>query len=228
MTITDLPDDAVGIRVAEAVSFAAPYLIEKLLKNSIVDTADEAEALFREVKRYFVLTDLDQDRAWNMYSLRVDEVWHQFILFTRQYTEYCHQFFGRYIPHNPSNAPKPEHSARHLESTTFEQFHDRYEELFGEPLPTVWYDEETVTLNRRLHGRWAGPLTVRAADGMVELLNDRDVPVFAVNDLAREALEFIASTGAFYVRELPGDLHDDEKIGLAAALVECKVLRAAS
>ena len=48
-----------------------------------------------------------------------------------------------------------------------------------------------------------------------------------VNDIARDALEFISCTGAFYVRELPGVLTDEEKVGLVATLVEHRVLRVA-
>jgi hypothetical protein len=215
--------------VADVVAYQAPYLIEKLLKNCVVDTAEEGEDLFREVKRYLVLADLDKHKSWNMYSLRVDEAWHQFILFTRQYIEFCQRYFGRYLQHNPSNAPKPEaQCSRPNEKTTFDEFHARYREVFGEPLPHVWYDENTVTLDRRLFSRWAGPLTVRPAGDVVELLNAEGTSLFAVNDLARHALEFIAHTGAFYVRELPGGLDDEEKVALAAALVACKVLRAAS
>jgi hypothetical protein len=83
-------------------------------------------------------------------------------------------------------------------------------------------------LHRRLFSRWSGPLAVRTAGDMVELIGEQGVPLFAVNDLAREALEFVVATGAFYVRELPGDLDDEEKVALAAALVESRVLRAAS
>jgi hypothetical protein len=52
--------------------------------------------------------------------------------------------------------------------------------------------------------------------------------LFALKDLARDPLEFIARTGAFYVRELPGSLDDEETVALAAALVQCKVFRCAS
>lgn len=227
MTIADIAAPELDSRIDDILAFEAPYLIEKLLKNAVVDSAEEADELFREVKRYLVLAKLDRDRSWNMYSLRIDEVWHQFILFTRQYTEFCNRFFGRYVPHNPSNAPKVT-LARPVESTTFEQFYARYLEVFAEPLPAVWYDETTVALNRRLFSRWAGPLAVRTDGDMVELLNSSGVVLFAVNDVARPALEFIVDTGAFYVRELPGGLEDDEKLALATVLVECKVLRSAS
>lgn len=227
MTITEVPAPEADSALDDIFAFEAPYLIEKLIKNSIVDTTDEAEELFREVKRYLFLCDQDDYRVWNMYSLRVDEAWHQFILFTRQYIEFSERYFGRYVPHNPSNAPKVD-TDRPVEKTSFTQFCARYEELFGEPLPDIWFDEKYVTLDRRLFTRWAGPLTTRVDGEMVELRNaDGDV-LFAVNDLALPALEFIARTGAFYVRELPGGLDDDEKVALATALVESRVLRSAS
>jgi len=51
---------------------------------------------------------------------------------------------------------------------------------------------------------------------------------FSVDSIAREAVTFIATTGAFYVRELPGDLTDEERIAIAATLVEQRLLRVAS
>ena len=41
----------------------------------------------------------------------------------------------------------------------------------------------------------------------------------AANVLTEDALEFVAHTGAFYAREWAGNLSDDEKVELAAALV---------
>ena len=63
---------------------------------------------------------------------------------------------------------------------------------------------------------------------MVDLLDANGRLRLSVNDLAREAIAFIARTGAFYVRELPGDLSDEEKIAIIATLVEYKLLRVAS
>ena len=46
--------------------FEAPYLIEKLVKDRIVDTAEEAEALFAEAKKFLILSHSDTDVSWGM------------------------------------------------------------------------------------------------------------------------------------------------------------------
>ena len=80
-----------------SLSFDAPYLTEKLVKEHICTSEGEAQALFREVKRYLFLNRTDQSKVWEMYSLRIDEVWHQFVLFTRQYIDFCRRYYGAYL-----------------------------------------------------------------------------------------------------------------------------------
>lgn len=212
---------------ASALAFEAPYLIEKLLKDHVVETSSEAEALFREVKRYLVLTASDPSVAWGMYSLRIDQIWHQFILFTREYIEYCRSHFGKYIQHAPSTAP----AVKGLPETTpstLAMFEEKYELLFGEPLPDLWYDERNITLGQRIVNPGLGVFHVQADDDMVELLNKEGEAVFAVDLTARSALEFVARNGTFFVRELPGDLGDDQRIALVSTLVEFRFLKLAS
>ncbi|MGE0238986.1 MAG: hypothetical protein AB7F09_11455 [Parvibaculaceae bacterium] len=225
--MTDAPaaESLSPMKVLAALDYEAPFLIEKLVKDHIADTPEEAEALFAEVKRYLVIAALDSDKSWHMYSLRIDECWHQFILFTKQYTEFCKLHFGRYVPHAPSNSPDAGIAPK--QRTTFREFNARYQELFQSPLPEIWVDARNVTLNRRVHNDRQDRLELRVDDGMIEILNKDGEPVAAVNDLAGEALGFIGRTGAFYVRELPG-LDDEEKVALASMLVECRVLRLAS
>jgi hypothetical protein len=206
--------------------FDAPYLIAKLVKDRIVDTADEGEALFTEVKRFLILSYTDSDVSWSMYSARVDETWHQFVLFTSQYVDFCYRYFGEYLHHNPSNAPevpgRPE-----LKPSTFEGFRARYESFFGEPLPDVWLDDRSVSLSRRVINDNAGRSRVSVEGDMACLASPGGRVDIVVNDIARDALEFISCTGSFYVRELPGLLLDEEKVGLVATLVEHRVLRVA-
>jgi hypothetical protein len=212
--------------VIDALAYEAPFLTEKLLKARIAPTSGEAEALFLEAKKYLVLAQSDDTKIWQMHSLRVDEAWHQFILFTAQYADFCERFFGRYIHHSPSNAPKAE-KAKATPVASFAEFRARYEELFGSSLPDVWYDERNVTLERRLLNERAGLLTVRHEGEAIDLVAPDGEVLVSVNEVAREALAFVARTGAFHVRELPGDLSDDEKLALTATLVKYRILRVA-
>ncbi|HEX4792319.1 MAG TPA: hypothetical protein VH370_00920 [Humisphaera sp.] len=212
--------------VSEAMAYEAPFLIEKLLKEQIVATPEEAQVLFSEVKRYIILVYLDEKTSWEMYSRRIDEVWHQFVLYTREYTDFSNRFFGRYIHHSPGNAPEstPTGAAR----GSFEGFKARYGALFGVPLPSVWHDEANITTYRRVINHNVGGLTLRDGDGMIDLLDSTGNTLLSINELAREALAFICRTGAFYVRELPGALADEEKVALIETLVEYKLLRTGS
>jgi hypothetical protein len=210
--------------VFDALDFEAPYLVEKLSKDRIVDSAEQASALFTEVKRYLVLNQVDQTKSWKMYSLRVDEVWHQFVLFTVEYSAFCDKYFGHYAHHAPSNAPDPGFGHRAPEATLTE-FGDRYREIFGIELPDVWDDAAAVTPHRRILNDHAGQLELGSMDDMVDLIGRNGRVLFSVSEIARDALRFIAATGAFYVRELPGDLTDDEKVALIATLVDMKLIR---
>ena len=117
---------------ARSLTFEAPYLIEKLVKDRVCSDETEAQALFREVKRYFYLNRMDQSAVWEMYSLRIDEIWHQFVLFTRQYMDFCASYYGAYLPHSPSNAPEqPKQPGRTVPVASFEDFRAYYEKTFG-------------------------------------------------------------------------------------------------
>ncbi|MFF3305479.1 glycine-rich domain-containing protein [Streptomyces sp. NPDC002908] len=210
-----------------AVDFEAPYVIEKLVKDHIVDTVGEAERLFTEAKRFIVLSQSDPDVICEMYSVRVDEAWHQFILYTAEYMDFCQRFFGRYVPHSPNNAPQ-QPSTGDRERLTFDEFKARYEAMFGEPLPDVWYDQRNVTASRRVFHDTVTKVSISRHDGQCDLRDDAGDLVLSVNDLAHPALEFIARTAVFYVRELPGELTDEEKVALVEALLAARVLRPAS
>jgi hypothetical protein len=207
-----------------ALAYEAPFLIEKLLKEHVVETAAEGEMLFTEVKRFLILVHTNDSKIWDMYSLRVDEVWHQFILFTKQYMDFCQQFFGRYIPHSPSNAPESQIIGSD-EATSFEDFQRHYWELFSEDIPDVWYDEKSITLGRRVLNDHVGLLMLQdESNATVSLFTSSGKLLLSVNEFARDALTFIIQTGAFYVREVPG-LDEEEKVGLVATLIKYHILR---
>ena len=216
--------------VFDALTFQAPYVVERLVKDRVVGSVAEGEELFNEAKKYLVLSEVHRDLVVGMYSVRVDEAWHAFILYTDQYREFCKKYFGKYIGHAPTNAPEADdhdHDHQHRQELTFEEFREKYEDLFGEPLPDVWYNLRGVSPDRRVFCDLAGSMTVAQRDSVAELVDDTGDVVISVNDLALSALEFIARTGAFYVRELPGDLTDGEKVALIEGLMAAGAIRPA-
>lgn len=212
----------------DALSFEAPYVVERLVKDRVVGDPDEGRELFTEILRYLVLCGLHRDVVVGMFSARVDEAWHAFILYTTEYTDFCMRFFGRYVGHAPKNAP-PADTHDHLDrrELTFDEFRERYQNAFDEPLPDVWYDVRSITPARRVFNDSATNMTVTQHDSITELIDDCGTVILSANAIAYDALLFIAQTGAFYVRELPGGLTDDEKVNLIKTLTSWGLLRVA-
>ena len=211
----------------DILSYRAPFLIEKLLKDAIVENAEEGEQLFAEVKRWMLLVYADKSKIWEMYSFLIDEVWHQFILFTDEYMKFCNFYLGSYFPHYPGNAPGNDEKDQLIGS--FNEFQQLYRSFFQMELPAVWFDEKRITTQRRILNYNAGRLFVKEENGGgVNMTNSSGNILLSINLLARDAIAFIAATKAFYVRELPGDLTDEEKIMIVSSLVRFNVLRVAS
>ncbi|WP_462268051.1 glycine-rich domain-containing protein [Mucilaginibacter sp.] len=65
-------------------------------------TDNEAEDIFIETKKFLYLCQLPgifiPDEL-----LIVDEMWHNFILFTKVYHQFCQEHFGRYFHHLPAS-----------------------------------------------------------------------------------------------------------------------------
>ena len=218
-------------RLEEALAFNAPFVIDRLVKDRVADTPAFAEELFTEAKKYLVLCEATPDMTFGMCSAIVDEAWHAFILFTTEYTEYCRRYFGNYVHHSPADnyqtVDRTENAGRSPKEASFNEFRQRYEELYGHPLPAVWYDDGSVDPSRRVINDKAETLTVTVDDHTAHLSDDSGNTVLSVNEWASEALDFIARTPDFYVRELPGHLTGEEKAGVIAPLVRLGVLRLA-
>jgi hypothetical protein len=207
------------------LEFEAPYLEATLTRKGVVETAEQAAALFRELKRYLFLAK-HQRNALPMRSTLVDAAWHQFVLHTAEYAEFCGQRCGGYLHHVPQG-DRPDAAA--VEVLSNEAFGELYARHFG-PLPDVWYNERCLRPQTRLarcdpHERFHVELHAdRAA-----LVRERVQPelVCRTNLRAAPALEFIARHPMFLVRELGGLRGDPERVTLLAPLVEFGILEIA-
>ncbi|MED5245111.1 hypothetical protein [Priestia sp. LL-8] len=73
---------------------------------------DEVEWTFFEMKRYFLLNAVIKDVP--MFSAKVDEVWHEMIMFTVDYERFTDRFFNRFLHHQPNveTIPSPQPNKR--------------------------------------------------------------------------------------------------------------------
>lgn len=109
--VQDLVNDPLGGRTVEEVQEICsgpaaqqalahqplPFMIEKICAHQDL-TEDEALEVFEDTKRFLIAaTLLDRSLAP---SLPVDEVWHAWILFTKDYHDFC-DGLGGYIHHRP-------------------------------------------------------------------------------------------------------------------------------
>lgn len=65
--------------------------------------ADDAKALELECRRFMYLAVVVPNFELAP-TKPIDEYWHTFILFTREYDKFCHLLSGRYIHHKPLGA----------------------------------------------------------------------------------------------------------------------------
>jgi hypothetical protein len=64
----------------------------------------QREMVFDGLKEYFHLCNIAGRNMVAMPSQVVDDAWHEFILFTRQYNKFCQQALGRFLHHTPAEA----------------------------------------------------------------------------------------------------------------------------
>lgn len=102
---------------------------EKLLleKKLSPDKVDEAIVEFR---KYLALIALGHKKL-GMISPEVDEVWHTFILFTRDYAAFCEEVFGSFLHHQPAIPSQP------IGKKSRKRFLVAYRQEFGD-LPKIW------------------------------------------------------------------------------------------
>ncbi|WNF25051.1 hypothetical protein [Mesobacillus jeotgali] len=66
---------------------------------------DEFEWRLFELKRYFFLNSIMKSTP--MFSSKVDEVWHDMLMFTKQYEAFSERYLGKMLHHTPNLEPEP-------------------------------------------------------------------------------------------------------------------------
>jgi len=67
-------------------------------------SAVERIEVFRGLRDWFAINQRAGRRKLSMPSQAVDDAWHEFILFTRNYKDFCQRGLGRFLHHVPAEA----------------------------------------------------------------------------------------------------------------------------
>jgi len=85
-----------------AARFEPPSLLIKRFSAEYGVPTNEARAYFDETKKFLILCAMTKDASFSP-SVKVDSMWHQFILHTRDYFAFCDRL-GTFVHHQPSEA----------------------------------------------------------------------------------------------------------------------------
>ena len=96
-------------RDRQRTHFIDTYRFPERLRLKLVETyphleVPQQERVLQGLRDYFRLCQMAGRRMVAMPSQAVDVVWHEFILYTRQYGEFCRNGVGRFLHHTPSDA----------------------------------------------------------------------------------------------------------------------------
>ncbi len=142
----------------EALAYENPHVLWKFLETYEVGE-DTAEALFTELKRWLWLRALaleeHQQRVLEAPvefivtdAIRVfDEMWHIFLLDTRAYHDFCIDYLGHFIHHEPNIPERYQDTTLESVDARKHSMQDRlerqiryiYDRLGGETV-LLWYD----------------------------------------------------------------------------------------
>ena len=107
-----------------------------------------AEELFVELMRwlYYCAKATEPGKRAAMVSmypeiLRIDDMWHVFILHTRDYADFCDRYFGRFIHHQPLPPDAPRERDENEVNTELEAFLSLLYDELGETTVRRWFVE---------------------------------------------------------------------------------------
>lgn len=97
------------LRAARRADFIRTYafpkgLIEKLQQRRPGLAAKDGQLVARALRQFFLAHLKSGRRFVAMPSQVADDLWHEFILYTRHYDAFCTQAFGRFLHHTPAVA----------------------------------------------------------------------------------------------------------------------------
>jgi len=112
----------------------------------------EASKIFRETLKWLWLGNKVDGVFIDDSTLIIDEMWHNFILFTQDYGAFCMNNFGRYLHHQPEKRKKqdwydvPFNIDEHKDK--LEKLYEGVYDHLGEETLLTWFEEFPETYSK--------------------------------------------------------------------------------
>jgi hypothetical protein len=140
-----------SLSLAEVLRYRHPGVVRRYCKEHQA-TQEEGEEIFRETLKWLYLchratSDGPEGFACAMHPEieKIDWMWHTFVLFTRDYADFCASHFGCFLHHVPNEAEDEDADAAGLDEAALrEHLEKQYGlvyDVLGEETLSAWYDE---------------------------------------------------------------------------------------
>lgn len=94
----------------QALSESYMNNVEERVKKEIKLKENEYKWRLLDLKRYFILNSLLKESP--MFCEKVDELWHQMLMFTREYDAFSKKYLGDFLHHSPNVKESPDPDLR--------------------------------------------------------------------------------------------------------------------
>lgn len=138
----------------DILNYDHPAVVARFKKDHPTK-AEHAEIYFKDLLRFFWASKRHQndrkadpsDKLNFVFIMDdemrdIDQMWHVFLLYTEDYMNFCHKYFGEYLHHQPDIVPTLEKGvvdAAESFSANLEKFLDYNYDLLGEDVVRRWF-----------------------------------------------------------------------------------------
>jgi hypothetical protein len=139
-----IQSQAKTISKEDAIQAIMEYPMTDIIKRCQKDynySDEDMVILEKELKRFFILSAVKTPHAGGtgMYNSDVDNLWHTFILFTKDYADFCQKHMKHFIHHIPETEETKRDPDYSIETQKdFQAFINNYQEIFNEEIHPIW------------------------------------------------------------------------------------------
>jgi hypothetical protein len=137
----------------EIIKYRHPQVIRRFCKEH-PEMAINSDLIFEDLMRFFWASkcheedkkqypqkpELDFIYIMDEEMKGIDQMWHVFLLYTQDYSDFCYKYFGKFLHHLPDLVdPEPTQADTTRFETNLEKFLSYTYDVLGEDVIRRWY-----------------------------------------------------------------------------------------